>query len=329
MPTTPDLHRYIHVQFAGGAAVTNTETTIRQSGRVLIQEAPCPVLTDTQRAALYERAAEDARAAGVTDRSALRYRVSPDWDFEFVGAEDPGLHPSGNDSAMLVSVYAGASGGVLSRFDVPDYGPRADGTHVSPQMGFGVGSDAAIGAFLGTITTSGDDRGEALRAMKYALDEIVTDGVETNIPLLSVVLSSDEFMRGDFDAGFIDREFPDGFQGVTLGKGHARHIAAVCGYLDKTARSMTGDTRYSVSVDEHDFTVQLSDEPGLTLAAVDEDSDKATVEVELKSDWKPGERVVKIYIDDRLMIVQARETADGYAVYYRGANLAVEVEAIA
>jgi|GEM_PF-2933731 len=327
MPTAPPLSRYIDVQLsrdAGGAVtvISETETTIRSGGRVLISEAPCPVLSDGLRADLNSRALSDAQANGP---AAISYGVTADWKFQLIGETDPSFRPQGSETVLLVSVYSGDAAGILSRFDLPDAGPQPDGTHVETRMRYAAGSSVGAGVFLGHIITRGEDRGEALRVMKYALDGFVIDGVATNIPLLSAILSSDEFERGAFDAGFADREFPAPFTGVTLGKGHCRHIAAVCAFMDAAGR-FAAPARYAVGVDEHRFTVELIPEAGLTLAAVDEDSDKATVEVELKSDYAPGDRVIRIDIDDRQMILQARERGGGYAIYYRGADLNVTLQ---
>lgn len=331
MTTAPDPNRYIDVQLSRGeagslAASSEIESTIRHAGRGYIAESPCPVLDNGQRAALYARAASDAGPADEHGRAAVSYAASCDWDFEFLGSSEPSFQPEGGETEMIVFLYCINHAGTFTRFDLPDDGLQPDGTYVQSQVTYRRGSAIDPGGFIGTFFTRGEDRGEALRAMKSALDQTVIEGVETNIPLLSAILSSDEFERGDINAGFIDSEYPEGFTGITLGKGHCRHIAAVCAFMDKPAIGNAKALRYAACVDDHHFTVELTDEPGLTLAAVDEDSDKATVEVELKSDWVPGARVIKIYIDDRLMILHVQETHSGFDIYYRGANLNVTLK---
>ena len=330
MPDKPDFTRYIDVQLsrdAGGAVtvISEIETTIRSGGRVLMSEAPCPVLDNLQRAALYARAVSDAGQGAGGGRAALSYGVTANWDFALIGETDPSFRPQGSETVLSASVFCGAAPGTLSRLDLPEDGPQPDGTHVKTQVSFEAGSHVGAGAYMGDIITRGEDRGEALRAMKYALDSFMIEGAATNIPLLSAILSEDRFERGDINADYISEEFPAPFTGTALGKGHCRHIAAVCAFMDVAGETLTGMQRFAVQVDEHSFTVELTPEDGLILAAVDEDSDKATVEVELTSDYAPGNRLIRINIDSRLMILQVRKTPDGFAIYYRSANLDVKV----
>lgn len=49
------------------------------------------------------------------------------------------------------------------------------------------------------------DRGRALAKMKRALTEYVVTGIHTNIPFHLSLLDDAEYLRGDFDTGFIDR----------------------------------------------------------------------------------------------------------------------------
>ncbi len=328
MSTSSPFTRYIDVQLSRATdgtpvAVSEIETTIRNAGRVLISETPCPVLDDVQRAALYAQAESEAGPGTGAGPVALSYGVTTDWNFVLIGAADPSFRPQGSETVLLVSVFCDDNPGRLSRFDLPDDGPQSDGTYVKTEMSYQAGSPVSAGAFLGDVITRGEDRGEALRAMKYALDAFVIDGVATNIPLLSAILSDDRFERGDINANYISEEFPAPFTGTVLGKGHCRHIAAVCAFIAAAGEVLTGLQIFAVQVDEHSFTVELTPEDGLTLAAVDEDSDKATVEVELTSDYVPGDRLIRINIDGRLMILQPKKTDNGFAIYYRGANLDV------
>lgn len=54
------------------------------------------------------------------------------------------------------------------------------------------------------IITFGKTRLEAIRIMRRALEELMIDGITTNESLSYLILHDPEFMRGEYDTGFID-----------------------------------------------------------------------------------------------------------------------------
>lgn len=56
------------------------------------------------------------------------------------------------------------------------------------------------------IITFGKTRLEAVRTMRRALEELMIDGVKTNSSLSYLILHDPEFMKGEYDTGFIDRK---------------------------------------------------------------------------------------------------------------------------
>ena len=54
------------------------------------------------------------------------------------------------------------------------------------------------------IITFGRTRLEAVRIMRRALEELMIDGITTNESLSYLILHDPEFMRGEYDTGFID-----------------------------------------------------------------------------------------------------------------------------
>ncbi len=57
---------------------------------------------------------------------------------------------------------------------------------------------------LSKLITWGITREETIRRMKRALREYMILGVKTNIGFLRRVMESEEFIRGEFDTGFIE-----------------------------------------------------------------------------------------------------------------------------
>ena len=231
--------------------------------------------------------------------------------------------------------------GRLKRYRPPAEGARSDGTIVRNDTGVYEGGEISMyyDPMIAKLCTWGPDRGEAIKAMKYALDSFELEGIGHNIPFCAAVMSHDRFERGDISTAFIAEEYPDGFEGVDLGKGHHRHIAAVCAILhDRSAHreaqvsgALANHKRHipdvwAVQVRDDHFTVKLQDERGgVVLAAIDEEGDKATVEIEVLTRWHPGEKLARVYIDNKPMVLKVSPRPEGFDVHYRGADLKVAV----
>ena len=60
---------------------------------------------------------------------------------------------------------------------------------------------------IAKIIVHAENREAAIAKMKVALDECVIDGVENNIDFLYQILENDNFVSGNFDTSFINKEF--------------------------------------------------------------------------------------------------------------------------
>lgn len=61
-------------------------------------------------------------------------------------------------------------------------------------------------SMIAKIITYGVTRNEAIAKMKRALEELVVDGVDTNRDFLFEIIRNPNFIRGNFDTGFIEKE---------------------------------------------------------------------------------------------------------------------------
>ena len=59
---------------------------------------------------------------------------------------------------------------------------------------------------IAKLIVRGRDRAEAITKMKVALGEMLIEGVQTNIDYQLNLLRDSEFMKGQFDIGFLDRK---------------------------------------------------------------------------------------------------------------------------
>jgi acetyl-CoA carboxylase biotin carboxylase subunit len=60
-------------------------------------------------------------------------------------------------------------------------------------------------SLLAKLITWGEDRDDAIRRMRWALDEYVVEGVKTTVPFHKKVMRDEEFLSGTFDTGYIAR----------------------------------------------------------------------------------------------------------------------------
>ena len=60
-------------------------------------------------------------------------------------------------------------------------------------------------SLLAKVIVHDVDRMAALRRARRCLDEMVIEGIRTNIPFLRRIINNPEFIRGEFDTGFVGR----------------------------------------------------------------------------------------------------------------------------
>ena len=59
---------------------------------------------------------------------------------------------------------------------------------------------------IAKIIVHGNNRNEAISKMKRSLEELVIDGIETNRDFLYEIVKNINFIRGNFDTSFIEKE---------------------------------------------------------------------------------------------------------------------------
>lgn len=233
--------------------------------------------------------------------------------------------------------------GRLKRYRPPLEGKAASGAIVRNDTGVVEGDDISMyyDPMIAKLCTWGEDRGAAIKTMKYALDEFELDGIGHNIPFLQAVYDHDRFERGDITTAFIADEYPDGFMGASVNKGHVRKIAAVVALMhdisEHRAASILGSLpnherhipdEWAVEVktiasDQMDvapmhYRADINGESGLRTIVMNDDSDKAALEMEVSLSWTPGQVLVKAFVDNAPVSFRARPCPEGYCVWHRG-----------
>ena len=230
--------------------------------------------------------------------------------------------------------------GRLKRYRPPFEGTKPNGAIVRNDTGVYEGGEISMyyDPMIAKLCTWGEDRGVALAAMRTALDVFELDGIGHNIPFLQAVYDHDRFMRGDISTAFIAEEYPEGFEGADVNTGHARKIAAVCALLhdisEHRAAEISGalpnharhiPDEWAVSVGEHDYMADINGETGLRTIVMSDDSDKAAIEMEVMTSWRPGQTLVQTFIDNQAFSFTAHKRPEGFTVKHRGCEFKVSV----
>ena len=84
--------------------------------------------------------------------------------------------------------------------------PGGNGIRVDTAIYEGYTIPPNYDSMIAKIITHGDTRNEAISKMKRALEETVIEGVNTNIDFLFKIIKNPNFIRGNFDTSFIEKE---------------------------------------------------------------------------------------------------------------------------
>ena len=234
--------------------------------------------------------------------------------------------------------------GRLKRYRPPAEGTLSNGAIIRNDTGVYEGGEISMyyDPMIAKLCTWGEDRGVALNTMKDALDTFELDGIGHNIPFLQAVYDHDRFQRGDITTAFIADEYPDGFTGAEPNSGHMRKIAAVCalmhdisehraaeisGALPNHARHIPDEWAVQISsgqIDDTHFTADINGERGLRTIVMDNpEEEKAAIEMEVLTSWKPGQELVRAFIDNNAFNFKNHKCAEGYKVWHRGCEFKV------
>ena len=177
------------------------------------------------------------------------------------------------------------------------------------------------------------DRGSAIAAMRDALDGFELEGIGHNLPFLSAVMDHPKFTSGNITTAFIEEEYPEGFQGVTLPDASIHRVAAAAAAMYRVAEIRR--TRVSGRMDNHerkvgsDWVVSLAGQDlGVKIRA---DKAGATVQfagdhnIRVESNWVPGQKLARLDVGGSPIILKVDKIPNGFRIRFRGADLNVRV----
>ncbi|HEU0037568.1 MAG TPA: acetyl-CoA carboxylase biotin carboxylase subunit [Kofleriaceae bacterium] len=214
------------------------ECSIQRRHQKVIEEAPSAALPDVTRAKLTAAAVRAIEAIGYTNVGTLEFLLDSDGSFYFMEMNTrlQVEHPvtelvTGLDLVReQIRIAAGeplsftderrARGHAIElRINAEDpntFAPwpgKITALHMPGGLGVRVDTHVYAGyvvppnydSLLAKVIVHDVDRPAALRRARRCLDEMVIEGIRTNIPFLRRIINNPDFIKGDFDTGFVGR----------------------------------------------------------------------------------------------------------------------------
>jgi propionyl-CoA carboxylase alpha chain len=186
---------------------------------------------------------------------------------------------------------------------------------------------------IAKLCTWAPDRAAAIDAMRVALDGFEVEGIGHNLPFLSAVMDHDRFASGNITTAFIEEEYPEGFDGVTLSDVALHQVTAAAAAMHRVAEIRR--SRISGTLGNHERRVGtdwvVSAQGQSAAVHIDADHDGSTVtfadgvKMRVTSDWTPGDQLARLSVDGAALVLKVGKIPGGFRLRTRGADLKVHV----
>ncbi len=240
-----DENRHVEIQVAvdrygHGVHLGERDCSVQRRHQKIIEEAPTPALSDAARVELAELASRASVAAGYENVGTLEFLVDSAGAFYFIeiNCRIQVEHPvtemlTGIDMvALQIRIAAGEPLG-FSQPDVQLHGhaiefrinaedaahdfrpgaglveqyhaPGGPGVRMDSHLFSGYDVPPFYDSLLGKLIVWGPDRATAIARSRVALDELVVEGVATNIAIHQAMLLNETFLEGRMTTNLLDR----------------------------------------------------------------------------------------------------------------------------
>jgi acetyl-CoA carboxylase, biotin carboxylase subunit len=240
-----DENRHVEVQVAvdrygHGVHLGERDCSVQRRHQKILEESPTPALSAAARAELAERAVRAVVAAGYENVGTLEFLVDARGDFYFIeiNCRIQVEHPvteavTGLDMvAMQMRIAAGEPLGINQadidfrghaiefRINAEDpahdfrpgagtveryLAPGGPGVRMDSHLFTGYEVPPFYDSLLGKLIVWGPDRATAIARGRVALEELVVDGITTNVDIHQALLASETFLEGRMTTNLLDR----------------------------------------------------------------------------------------------------------------------------
>ena len=240
-----DENRHVEVQVAvdrygHGVHLGERDCSVQRRHQKILEEAPTPALSAAARAELAEKAVRAVVAAGYENVGTLEFLVDGRGDFYFIeiNCRIQVEHPvtesvTGLDLvAMQMRIAAGEPLGITQadvefdghaiefRINAEDpahdfrpgagtveryHAPGGPGVRMDSHLFTGYEVPPFYDSLLGKLIVWGPDRATAIARGRVALEELVIEGITTNVDIHQALLASETFLEGRMTTNLLDR----------------------------------------------------------------------------------------------------------------------------
>ena len=359
--------------FGNTVYLNERECSIQRRNQKVVEEAPSPFLDEATRQAMGNEACNLAKAVDYASAGTVEFIVDGDKNYYFLEMntrlqvehpvtelitgidlveqmirvaageklalkqEDIGINGWAIENRLYAEdPYRGflPSIGRLTRYRPPEV-VAADNRAVRNDTGVFEGGEISMyyDPMIAKLCTWAPTRDAAIEEMRVAMDSFEIEGIGHNIPFLAAVMDHPKFVAGDMTTAFIAEEYPDGFEGVSLGSDDLQRIAAATAAMYRVAEIRR--TRISGRLGNHeryvgsDWVVRLQGEDiSVVVAADPEGADVAFQDgtsLRVTSDWTPGQPLARLSVGGAPMVLKVDKRTSGFRIRYRGADMVVTI----
>ncbi len=237
--------RHIEVQILADehgnvVSLGERDCTIQRNHQKILEETPSPVIDNRLRVKLGETAVRAAKAANYTNAGTVEFLVDKDKNFYFMemNTRIQVEHPITEENTgidLIKEQIRIAVGEKLryrqNRIDIKGHSIECrinaenPSKHFRPSPGKitglnlpggnGIRIDTAIyegyevppnyDSMIAKVIAHGNNRNEAIAKMKRALEELVIEGIDTNVDFLLNIITNLDFIRENYDTLFIEK----------------------------------------------------------------------------------------------------------------------------
>ena len=217
------------------------DCTIQRKNQKILEETPSPVIDQKLRNKLGEIAVKVAKVAEYTNAGTVEFLVDKNKNFYFmemntriqvehpiteentgidlikeqirIAADEPlrykqsKINPAGHSIECRINaenplLQFRPSPGKITGLNLPG----GNGIRIDTAIYEGYQIPPNYDSMIAKLIVHGNSRNEAIAKMKRALEEFVIEGVDTNIDFLLQIITNLNFIRGNYDTSFIEKE---------------------------------------------------------------------------------------------------------------------------
>ena len=237
--------KHIEIQILADAygnvvSLGERDCSMQRRNQKVLEEAPSTVIDEETRAAMGRAACAAAKVCGYKNAGTIEFLVDKDKNFYFMemNTRIQVEHPITEEVSGVDIVKEQLKIAAGEKLDFTQEDIKLSGHAIecrinaeNPEMNFmpspgvidglfipggpGIRIDTAVyqgyeitpyyDSMIAKLIVHGKDRAEAIAKMKWALSEFIVDGVHTYIDFQLKLIRTEEFERGDYDNGFLNR----------------------------------------------------------------------------------------------------------------------------